>query len=329
MSKYNWPTFEEARRVARSLRCASIKEYLENHPNLPTNAQTVYKDKGWAGWNDFLGYLKKSTAKQWPSYEEACAKAQELGIRSRDDWFCRRPKNFPSSPDYSYKGKGWTSWGDFLGTGFVGVRVKGKNFLPFEAARLLARSLKFKDSDDYYNNHPKNLPAAPYNFYKNRGWDSWADFLGTGKRGMKASEVKERRALLREILAHRDLLSASDILLILKSSGLMETLRGLMPNRCLSEILDVLHDGDIEEILDRATEVKVKPIDDLPVETVFPNDTNKVSRASLRSVDKFATILDEETLQRLAESQFNRLRNLYINEGLAAVVAMLAPMADF
>jgi hypothetical protein len=32
---------------------------------------------------------------------------------------------------------------------------------------------------------PKNMPADPYRVYKNEGWISWGDWLGTGNKARK------------------------------------------------------------------------------------------------------------------------------------------------
>ncbi len=58
-------------------------------------------------------------------------------------------------------------------------------FLPFEEARLLARTLGLKTMSDwqrYYKNEVKPnqlpLPVLPNQFYKDKGWISWQDWLG-------------------------------------------------------------------------------------------------------------------------------------------------------
>ncbi len=58
--------FEEAREFARSLELGSVSdwkkyckgEHLEKSPkpdDLPESPNSAYKDKGWIGWNDWLG----------------------------------------------------------------------------------------------------------------------------------------------------------------------------------------------------------------------------------------------------------------------------------
>lgn len=54
--------FEEARKIIHSLGLKSSCEWIEyrkNRPNnIPSNPNRDYKDGGWIGWGDFLGYSK-------------------------------------------------------------------------------------------------------------------------------------------------------------------------------------------------------------------------------------------------------------------------------
>jgi len=94
-----------------------------------------------------------------------------------------KPSNIPASPRYSYKEKGWTSVGDFLGTGFVACsKVKRPTY---EEAQSYAISLKLTGANHWKRLYklgkiPKNFPSAPDVFYKDSGWESWGIFLGTG-----------------------------------------------------------------------------------------------------------------------------------------------------
>ena len=63
------------------------------------------------------------------------------------------------------------------------------NFLPFEEARLFARSLKLNGIADWTKwcksgNKPDDIPSAPNFVYKD-SWVSWGDFLGTGNLASK------------------------------------------------------------------------------------------------------------------------------------------------
>lgn len=114
-------TFEEARALARTLGIKSSFEWynskLHHHKGLgiPFSPQITYKGKGWAGWSDFLGVVP------YKSFEEARALARTLGIKSSYEWnrtksHLRENIGLPSGPHNHYKNKGWSGWGDFLGT---------------------------------------------------------------------------------------------------------------------------------------------------------------------------------------------------------------------
>jgi hypothetical protein len=56
----------------------------------------------------------------------------------------KKPDDIPSNPEQVYK-KEWKGYGDWLGTGNIVTR--NREYLPFEEARKIARSFKFKSSE--------------------------------------------------------------------------------------------------------------------------------------------------------------------------------------
>jgi len=61
---------------------------------------------------------------QYRSFKKAKQFARELNLLSYSEWkqFCwfgKKPHDIPITPHHIYKNKGWTSWGDFLGTGII------------------------------------------------------------------------------------------------------------------------------------------------------------------------------------------------------------------
>lgn len=63
--------------------------------------------------------------------------------------------------------------------------TKKFKFKSFEDARILARSLNFKNQSEWrkwakINERPRDIPAYPDEVYLNKGWNGWGDFLGTG-----------------------------------------------------------------------------------------------------------------------------------------------------
>ncbi len=64
--------------------------------------------------------------------------------------------------------------------------MKKYNWLSYKDAKKFVSSLKLKSKSEWYKfskskNRPKDIPANPSGVYKNKGWKSWGDFLGTGR----------------------------------------------------------------------------------------------------------------------------------------------------
>lgn len=58
-------------------------------------------------------------------------------------------------------------------------------FLSFDQAKIFVKKLKFKSSIEWEEycasgKRPTNIPSSPSSYYRNDGWVSWGDFLGTG-----------------------------------------------------------------------------------------------------------------------------------------------------
>jgi hypothetical protein len=137
---------------------------------------------------DFLG------AKKFKSFEDAKIYSQTLGLKTSTEWFFwaesgLRPKDIPHSP-YLYYGKsGWNSWSDFLGVNKIKLFKEVKEtmiYKTFDEARLCVRALGIKNCNEWWSwartdARPKNIPSNPSNFYSGCGWESWGDFLGTGR----------------------------------------------------------------------------------------------------------------------------------------------------
>jgi len=89
------------------------KRYREN-PRLPSNPVKIYADAGWIDWYDFLG---NEWPDFYPTYAEARAAAQALGIKRQPDYTkrYREDPRLPSNPVKNYADAGWIDWYDFLG----------------------------------------------------------------------------------------------------------------------------------------------------------------------------------------------------------------------
>lgn len=190
----NYLPFEEARSFAHTLKLKTWKEWVqfsktENKPvNIPKNPLSVYKRKGWIDIGDWLGTNSVANYKiKYREFNEAKSFAQSLNLKSWKEWkeYCKKkriPNDIPASPNQTYKRKGWISVGDWLGTSTIASY--NLQFKDFEEARDFVRKLDLKSNKDWKvysksSNRPINIPASPDNSYKEKGWISWGDWLGT------------------------------------------------------------------------------------------------------------------------------------------------------
>ena len=196
-----WRSFEEAREYARSLGFEFEEEgrkWLESEerpPDIPPKPDQVYKDKGWRGWLDFLGYEPVFRLE----FEKARNHVWKLGLKSKEEWeewskSGERPSVIPSNPDQFYKGEGWLSWGDFLG--YNKGYVAGDEWRDFEEARDYVRSLGLKSVKEWEEwsksgDRPPDIPSNPHRDYKGEGWLSWGDFLGYNKGYVAGDEWRD------------------------------------------------------------------------------------------------------------------------------------------
>ena len=185
-------SFQDAKKFVQSLGLKSQNEWNEycksgNKPDdIPQSARTIYK-KEWKNMGDWLGTGRiADQLKQYRSYDEAKKIANSLKLKSNLEWqkFCsdNKPYDVPVRPDNTYKNKGWTTWGDFLGTGTIAPQ--NREFRSFEDAREFVRKLKLSGQKDWteyckLGNNPKDIPSNPNQVYK-KEWKNMGDWLGTG-----------------------------------------------------------------------------------------------------------------------------------------------------
>jgi superfamily II DNA or RNA helicase len=191
----HYKSFSDAREFARNLKLKNWNEWRlfaksgELPFDIPKEPNSVYKENGWLNWGDWLGTNSiSSKEKTFLPFEEAKKEVKKLGLKSGTEWrtLCKnglKPDNLPANPDAVYKKVGWISWGDFLGSG--NVANKEKQFLEFEKARNFARNLGLRNEKDWRewkrdNELPDNIPAKPERVYKDKGWEGFGDWLGTG-----------------------------------------------------------------------------------------------------------------------------------------------------
>ena len=111
----------------------------------------------------------------------------KLELKTNKEWllYCKsgdKPDDIPQKPLRTYRDK-WKGIGDWLGTG--NVAPKDRSFCSFEKARKFVQRLGLKNNKEwrkYFKSDkiPSDIPTAPDRTYKDGGWISWGDFLGTG-----------------------------------------------------------------------------------------------------------------------------------------------------
>lgn len=118
--------YNDAKVFSNSLMLNSVKEWMNYcksnklPDNIPTNPQRTYKNKGWIGWDDWLGTSRKATNKiLFYSLNEAKRILKINSIKNRVGYNQFRKNfqsdvQFPALPERTYKDSGWISWDDFL-----------------------------------------------------------------------------------------------------------------------------------------------------------------------------------------------------------------------
>lgn len=197
--------FEEAREWARSLKLRGNYEWrkviqsLIRPETIPSAPDVFYKRKGWVSWADWLGTNNIAPhARNYMSFQEARAFVRKLRLKNRDEWvsFCKgelpgkdaKPISIPSTPERLYKKKGWKGVGDWLGTGTISNQER--QYRSYDEARKFVHTLRLRSAAEWSayckgevprrRKLPKDIPAAPYNAYKHKGWVGMGDWLGTG-----------------------------------------------------------------------------------------------------------------------------------------------------
>ena len=233
LAKLSWRPFKDARAYAQTLRLRNVTDWLSFSKGLtpdlgklpadiPVAPQHSYAGKGWSSWGDWLGTGKVAYHLREPrSFNEARAFARKLKLKNHDEWYLlcrgkmpqrgRLPIDIPVAVDHVYSGRGWISWGDWLGTGKVSN--SRREFRAFREARAFVRKLKVKDVDEWITfcrggmrrlgQRPTNIPSNPQQVYAYKGWKNWGDWFGTGTVSTRVRKYRpflEARAFARKLV---------------------------------------------------------------------------------------------------------------------------------
>ncbi len=194
-----WLPFRSARNIARTY-CLEyreewdllVKEELRDKrplpENIPANPEKVYRHVGWQGWKDWL--IHPDQLKIYTPFYEAREFVRSMRFKTKKQWqvyinqanpvHLKYKLCIPSKPGLEYKDKSWKNWTDWFGTNI--------EFKDFRTTRKFIRSLNFttfNDWESYCNGRSQklgqkaeNIYAYPDIAYKNKGWESWSDWLG-------------------------------------------------------------------------------------------------------------------------------------------------------
>jgi superfamily II DNA or RNA helicase len=195
VGRANWRPFIPAREFVRGLGLKSRAEWKAYYqsdrrpPDIPTNPNAVYAQEGWISMGDWLGTGTIAThLRKYLPFKEGRTLARSLNVKSQAEWndlarSGKLPPNLPKVPHMVYADDGWSSWGDWLGSGRIATyKVK---YRPFYEARRYARSLGLKTREEWLDfarseKRPADIPVKPERTYAKHGWAGMGDWLGTG-----------------------------------------------------------------------------------------------------------------------------------------------------
>ena len=190
-----YKSFEEARDFVYKLKLKNQKEWQDyfksgHKPDfIPVAPDRIYKQDGWKGFGDWLGTGSvASKLKEYKSFEEAREFVHKIKLKGRKEWknYCKsgqKPDDIPAAPQSSYKQDGWEGWGDWLGSSNVAYQLR--EYKPFEEAREFVHKLKLKSQKEWIDycksgQKPEDIPSYPDQTFKQDGWKTMGDWLGTG-----------------------------------------------------------------------------------------------------------------------------------------------------
>ncbi len=338
--------YEKARAFVRGLKLKGQAEWrlwakTSARPNdIPTSPDSVYQDKGWANWGDWLGTRNRKGGHL--TFAEARTFVHNLRLKSKDEWAewsqtDLRPADIPATPSSVYRGKDWTGWGDWLGTGTIASF--NKIYLPFEEARAFVRDLKLKTTDEWRDwtktpAKPDGIPANPYSVYQDTGWSGWGDWLGIfnlWNMNAALSFLYSVKPVLRD-------LQPAELYAIMRQNGMIASLQRVAKSSILIKSIRDLcasptPEADFEELTAKiekqnaALENEESSSEEESTPEIIPSSEETKeelpalrSLAALKAVDMLVEAgitSDEETIEFLIANRVSGLWQAALNHELA------------
>ena len=258
-------------------------------PDIPARPDHVYRNKGWAGFPDWLGTDPRATTKgrSFKPFEEARDYAISLGFKNQDEWkaFCATgelPLDIPVDPEGCYRNSGWKTWGDFLGTGTIATHQR--EFLPYEEARALVHSEKFQKKAGFeeWKDRPTNIPRLPSRTYKGKGWRGWGDWLGVHNVWNKTSIL----AFVSSLVPLLGRFEPSEIYSILRQNGCLKAVNSLPPESPLRRLKESALQEDEDGVQQSLRELGLETLDDEEIDTTLaPPESDEITEIAVPVLD--------------------------------------------
>jgi predicted helicase len=216
LSRFSWPTYEEARDFVLTLGLKNPREWRKysssgnRPPNIPSAPNVVYRNKGFTKWEDWLGQKLTQRYVDYLDFSAARAYVHTLELKNQQEWrvYARselRPNNIPTNPHRTYKQSGWNGYPDWVGS--ARIANQNRTYLNYKEAEAFAHHLNLRSAKEWLSycksgKRPAEIPSAPDVVYKNMGWEDWGTWLGTKRLATNKQyrlEFLEARAFVRKL----------------------------------------------------------------------------------------------------------------------------------
>jgi hypothetical protein len=140
--------------------------------------------------------MKKNLLQFEEAHKVVLEDAPNKNILGYNDWQRKYikssdfPIGVPRQPHITYKGKGWVSWGHWLGTGNRSNKEMSSDFWDHDQARdyilTYCKENGINSASKWHSmcasqlDRLKFVPTNPHRTYKGKGWVSWGHWLDTG-----------------------------------------------------------------------------------------------------------------------------------------------------